>query len=104
MSKTKTVQRYWTPFIKEKVKEIEQARELRSSYLSNLLTTFLDAFNVHSSIWQNIVEIISDLDCLCSLFYFKENRLQISCPPELSTSTSSFFHANELGLYIRSVR
>lgn len=104
MSKTKTVQRYWTPLIKENVKELEQARELRSSYLSNLLTLFLDQFNENHQSWQAITEIISEIDCLYSLFKFKENRLPISCAPELVASPTSFFHANDLGMYIRQVR
>ena len=103
MSKTKTVQRYWTPFIKENVKELEQTKELRSSYLSNLLGSFLDQFNEKYESWQAITEIISDIDCLYSLFIFKENRLQTSCPPQLVASTTPFFHARDLGMYIRQV-
>lgn len=68
MSKTKGVNRYWTPWIRERVKEWQILEELLSACQRNIYSDILCEFSKHSAIfWRPFVTILSQLDCLMSL-------------------------------------
>lgn len=67
ISQTKQVRRYHTPEIKEKIRELDIVENERQKLRSGSQKRFIDEFAKKSSIWDSIVDTISDIDCLISL-------------------------------------
>lgn len=67
MSQTKSVRRYHTPEIKEKLKQLDIVENERQKLRSGSQKRFIDEFAKNSPIWDSIVDAIADIDCLISL-------------------------------------
>ncbi|CAM6032007.1 unnamed protein product, partial [Sphagnum compactum] len=74
-SKTRTIHRFWSPFIKRQVLSLEEARELRAGYLSGLLGRLIATFSTHQPMWLRVVECVAALDSLYAIHIFNSTRL-----------------------------
>eukprot|EP00002_Diphylleia_rotans_P021703 TRINITY_DN4230_c0_g1_i6.p1 TRINITY_DN4230_c0_g1~~TRINITY_DN4230_c0_g1_i6.p1 ORF type:complete len:997 (+),score=257.98 TRINITY_DN4230_c0_g1_i6:62-3052(+) len=67
MSQTKTVKRYWTPFIQTCFGPLKEAEEKQSELRETFLARLQERFDQNRKIWRGIVDAVSELDALISL-------------------------------------
>ena len=108
MSKTKTAKRYWTPRVKELVTQYQEWEERRLgrslfltlSYSVGILRTIyaqiLKNFAAKSSIWNKVVEVLGQLDCLLSLYKASDLMSYPKCRPSFARSARAAFRAKDL--------
>lgn len=83
MSKTKAVNRYWTPAIKEHVRRFQEAEVLRAEALQNIFADILARFREHADSWRRIATLLAELDCLLSLARCSASMAEPKCRPTL---------------------
>ncbi len=66
-SQRKDFQRFHTKEIKKWVDELELAEEKLKEAFSPFLTTLFSKFHESKFIWDSVVNLVSELDCLASL-------------------------------------
>ena len=66
-SNTKTVYRYYTPEVKELIRELEDVENERQKLRSGSQKRFIDDFSKYSGQWDGLVDAIADIDCITSL-------------------------------------
>ena len=83
MSKTKSVYRYWTPTIKALVKRFQHAVEKRRSATQNIYSHFLQRYDSHSSILATAISVLSQIDCIYSLYKASTSFQQSATKPQI---------------------
>lgn len=67
-SGTKTLSRYYSPFITEQVPRYQQTLELKNLMLNQLFTRVLERFSkYHHQVWRVAVGVCAEIDCLLCL-------------------------------------
>jgi DNA mismatch repair protein MSH6 len=75
MSKTKSVNRYWTPWIKKQIQRLEEQKEYISEYLKSFWIQYAELFASTSlHVWRNAVDIMGSLDCIQSFLYYRNRN------------------------------
>lgn len=87
MSKTKAVNRYWTPTIKEQVRCFQEAEVLRAEALQNIFSDILVQFRDHADCWRRTTMLLAELDCLLSLSRCSAGMAEPKCRPTLIEPT-----------------
>lgn len=96
VTKTKSVNRYWSPFIKSCITQLDEAKELLSNYLSSLFTSYLKRFDSFRPQWIHIIEAISELDCIGSLCQCRVNLGGLACRPSFVDSEHGVLSVKDL--------
>lgn len=96
MSKTKTAKRYWTPRVKELVTQYQEWEERRLGILRTIYAQILKNFAAKSSIWNKVVEVLGQLDCLLSLYKASDLMSYPKCRPSFARSARAAFRAKDL--------
>lgn len=96
MSKTKVCKRYWTPELRRMVNEYAEAKEALANIQGSVQLTLFKRFSESKGMWRNVVGLIGSLDCLVSLASFSRSIPEPRCLPELISSSSACFEAQEL--------
>ncbi len=84
MSKTKSVNRYWTPAIKNLVRQFQEAEVKRAMSLQTIYSEVLKRFCEHNNTWKTIISVIAEIDCFVSLSKFSLSLSEPKCRPLLS--------------------
>ncbi|CAA0824896.1 DNA mismatch repair protein MSH6 [Striga hermonthica] len=83
--------RYWTPVIKDLMKELAQAESEKEAKLKSILRRLIERFCENHIKWRQIVSTIAELDCLISLSIATEYYEGQTCRPIITT-----IHHNDL--------
>lgn len=79
MGSTKKFKRYYNPEIISLVKELDDLNESRENILREITKEMFRQFDEKYSIWNQCIQIISELDCLFSLYKVSQKN-NMSCP------------------------
>jgi DNA mismatch repair protein MSH6 len=73
-SSTKDVRRYWTKEISSLVDQLEDAKERRDEALRDTSRQMFAQFSEHYTKWKQVIDVLSELDCLQSLSVTSQNQ------------------------------
>lgn len=96
MSATSKSKRYWSPKVRQLVKEYMEARELHRILCDSLQQKMYARFDKDYSTWSKVVECVGKLDCLISLVRSSESLGSPLCRPEFVESNTAFLDFKEL--------
>ncbi|CAA0843178.1 DNA mismatch repair protein MSH6 [Striga hermonthica] len=83
--------RYWTPVIKDLMKELAQAESEKEAKLKSIFRRLIERFCENHIKWRQIVSAIAELDCLISLSIATRYYEGQTCCPIINT-----IHHNDL--------
>lgn len=89
LSATKAVTRYWSPAVKDLVKDLQEARELHKSLVEGLEGRFYQKFDEDYKLWSALVQAVAKIDCLYSLAISSHILPEPSCRPDFVDDTRS---------------
>ncbi len=90
------MRRYYSPTIRQYVKELNEARERKSTFLGSHNTTIQLKFDDHYKDWMKVVDFISQLDCLMSLAKSRHSFGDPVCRPQFVESDQAMVQFKEL--------
>lgn len=97
MSKTKSVNRYWTPVIRSLVKEWQEWEERRQGAERSFYSRLLDRFDsLCISLWRPASEAAATLDALCGLARASLSMSEPKCRPIVTQGGGFFSYTNIL--------
>eukprot|EP00842_Homolaphlyctis_polyrhiza_P001905 jgi/Hompol1/2715/HPOL_006146-RA len=96
MSKTQSVNRYYTPRIRDLVTEILEAREIREEVMRNIKSRMFEKFDADYTAWMTAIRSIAQLDCLISLALCRQRMPEPVCRPQFVESGPSVLEVEEL--------
>ncbi|EMR08607.1 hypothetical protein PNEG_03083 [Pneumocystis murina B123] len=96
LSSTKSVNRYWSPELKVKVRQLQEAREAHKTVIKNVQDSFFSKFDENYFQWLKVVKSIAYLDCLTSLSISSMEFAEPSCRPQIIDSEYSILEFDEL--------
>ncbi|KTW31605.1 hypothetical protein T552_00243 [Pneumocystis carinii B80] len=96
LSCTKSVNRYWSPELKIKVRQLQEAREAHKIVIKNVRDSFFAKFDENYFQWLKVVKSIAHLDCLTSLSISSMEFGEPSCRPQVIDSEYSILEFDEL--------
>ncbi|TPX35274.1 polyribonucleotide nucleotidyltransferase [Synchytrium microbalum] len=96
MSKTKDVNRYYSPEIKKLVKEMTEAKETREAAIREVKSRMYSKFNENYADWMKVVNSLAEIDCLMSLANCRSALGEPSCRPQYVEDGPSVFRVHEL--------
>ncbi|KAL8149108.1 hypothetical protein AgCh_006203 [Apium graveolens] len=83
-SSKKGVSRYWTPSIKNFIKELSQAESEKDAKLKSILQRLIIRFCEHHDKWRQLVSTTAELDVLISLSIASDYYEGPTCQPTIS--------------------
>jgi len=89
LGSTKKNKRYITPFIKEILPDLEEAKMEKESLLKDATRQMFCDFCDHYTTWSDAVACIGELDCLLSLAITSKYQEGASCRPKLIEPTEA---------------
>ncbi|OZJ02922.1 hypothetical protein BZG36_04117 [Bifiguratus adelaidae] len=96
LSNTSKVNRYWTPEIKELVREYQEALETKNSIVKSFQSRVYARFDHHYATWMAATKSIAALDCLMSLAVSSVSIGEPACRPTFVDSERSVLEFEEL--------
>ena len=96
MSATKAVKRYYSPELRDLVRQLQEARETHGQIVKEVAGRFYVRFDEDYAIWLAAVKITAQLDCLISLAKASSNLGQPACPPTFVNSDRSILEFEDL--------
>lgn len=81
MGATSKVKRYWSPEVKQTVRELMEQRETHKMVCENLIARMYERFDNHYNVWVAAIKIVSSIDCLIALTKTSETISYPSCRP-----------------------
>jgi DNA mismatch repair protein MSH6 len=81
MSATKAVKRYYTPKLRKLVRALQEAKEIHSQIVKDVINRFCVKFDEDYEMWLLAVKIVAQLDCLISLARASANLGEPACRP-----------------------
>ncbi|KAG0331996.1 DNA mismatch repair protein msh6 [Podila humilis] len=89
VSSTSSLSRYYTPKLREIIKELQEARETKTSIMKELQSRLYAKFDENYKDWLKAVKIIAEIDCLGSLSKSSSALGSPACRPEFVESEQS---------------
>ena len=96
MSATKTVKRYYSPELRNLVRQLQEAQETHSQIVKEVAGRFYARFDEEYMTWLSAIKIISQLDCLISLAKASSSLGEPSCRPTFVEGERSVLEFEEL--------
>ncbi|PRP74153.1 hypothetical protein PROFUN_06478 [Planoprotostelium fungivorum] len=96
VSQTKTMNRYYTPEIKEWVKKLEHDNDTLVEIRKTILSRLCKRFDANYGKWLRVIEQVATLDALLSLSMSKVSSTGPVCRPVFTESESSYLSIQEL--------
>lgn len=96
MSKTVSVNRYYTSKLSSLITEIVQAKEHCEIAMRGIKLRMYEKFDTHYNDWLRVVQNIAQLDCLFGLAKFRRTLTEPVCRPEFVHSSESVLELEEL--------
>ncbi|KAJ3415706.1 DNA mismatch repair protein msh6 [Chytridiales sp. JEL 0842] len=96
MSKTQSVQRYYTNVIESLLKKFLQVRELREEALKNVRARMFEKFDEHYQDWLKVIKNIAEIDCYLGLALCRDAIGSPCCRPQFVESDENVFEVEEL--------
>ncbi|MCJ1471944.1 DNA mismatch repair protein msh6 [Lambiella insularis] len=96
MSATKQVKRYYSPELRDLVKELQEARETHGQIVKGVAGRFYARFDEDYVTWLAAVKIIAQLDCLISLAKASTSLGEPACRPVFVNDERSVMEFEDL--------
>ncbi|KAK6455517.1 mismatch repair ATPase MSH6 [Scheffersomyces xylosifermentans] len=96
MGSTSKVKRYWSPEVKQIVRELMEQRELHKMVCETLKGRMYDRFDAHYTTWLQTTRAIANIDCLLALTRTSETIGYPSCRPEFIESEKGHIEFKDL--------
>lgn len=96
MGATSKVKRYWSPEVKQLVRELMEQKETHKTVCENLISRMYSRFDVNYKIWVSVLKSVSNIDCLIALTKTSETIGYPSCRPTFEEGTSATLLFSEL--------
>lgn len=96
MSATQKVRRYYTPELRDLVRQLQEAQEIHSQIVKEVASRFFERFDQEYKIWLAAVHIVAQLDCLISLAKASSTLGEPSCRPEFVDGERSMIEFEDL--------
>lgn len=96
LSSTKSVNRYWSPELKAKVRQLQEAQETHKTVIKDVQSTFFTRFNKNYYQWLKVIKSIAYIDCLTSLSISSTDFAEPSCRPQIIDNEYSVIEFDEL--------
>ncbi|RKP18727.1 hypothetical protein ROZALSC1DRAFT_29612 [Rozella allomycis CSF55] len=96
LTKTKNVKRYHNPTLKNLVKDYQETLEKKSLFLDSYFTKIQLKFDENYSTFMKIANLVSQLDCLCSLAKSRDTFGLPFCRPTIQEEEFSFIDFEDL--------
>lgn len=88
--------RYWSPELKKKVRQLQEAQEAHKVIIKNVQNTFFTYFDKNYFQWLKVIKNVAYLDCLTSLSISSMEFAEPSCRPQIVDSEYSILEFDEL--------
>ncbi|KAH0536949.1 hypothetical protein FGG08_006214 [Glutinoglossum americanum] len=96
MSATQKVRRYYSPELRNLVRQLQEAQETHGQIVKEVAGRFYARFDEHYKVWLAAVKIIAQLDCLIGLAKASSTIGEPSCRPEFVEDEKSVVEFEEL--------
>ncbi|KAG4306432.1 hypothetical protein PORY_000420 [Pneumocystis oryctolagi] len=96
LSSTKSVNRYWSPELKKKVRQLQEAQEAHKIIIKSVQNAFFTRFDKDYFQWLKVIKSVAYLDCLTSLSISSMEFAEPSCRPEVIDSEYSILEFDDL--------
>ncbi|KAG5437252.1 hypothetical protein PCANB_001045 [Pneumocystis canis] len=96
LSSTKSVNRYWSPELKKKIRKLQEAQETHKTVIKNVQNTFFTRFDKDYFQWLKVIKGVAYLDCLTSLSTSSMEFSEPSCRPQIIDAEYSILEFDEL--------
>ncbi|ODV62416.1 mismatch repair ATPase MSH6 [Ascoidea rubescens DSM 1968] len=81
MGSTSKVKRYWSPEVRDLVRELLETRELHKDIVNNLKKKTYSRFSKDYALWLKAVKAIAKVDCILALCLTSESLGETACRP-----------------------
>lgn len=96
MGATAKVKRYYSPEVRNLVRELLEQRETHKMVCENLRFNMYTKFHANYEVWMSVVKAIASIDCMISITKTSETIGYASCRPEFVESDHGFLEFKEL--------
>ncbi|RDW82600.1 hypothetical protein BP6252_03712 [Coleophoma cylindrospora] len=96
LSSAKGVKRWWSPELKELVRELQEAQETHGQVAKEVAGRLYARFDEDYTTWIQAIKVVSQLDCLMSLAESSSSLGEPSCRPKFVESERSVVEFEEL--------
>ena len=96
MSATQKVKRYYSPELRNLVRNLQEAQETHSQIVKEVAGRFFTRFDENYATWLAAVRIVAQLDCLISLAKASSSLGEPSCRPEFVEDERSVIEFEDL--------
>lgn len=84
MGSTSKVKRYWSPEVKQLVRQLQEAREIHKLASDKVQSKLYARFMEHYEVWLQMAKVVANIDCLLSLAITSSN-MPDRCKPVFKT-------------------
>ncbi|KAK4686504.1 DNA mismatch repair protein MSH6, partial [Tremellales sp. Uapishka_1] len=96
VSENKSVARYIIPETRRLIREMQEAKETKSTADRNFYKHLLSEFDKDRAVWLSAIKVIAEIDCLVSLAKASADLEEPKCRPEFIESSQAFVDFEEL--------
>ncbi|KAL3427447.1 DNA mismatch repair protein msh6 [Phlyctema vagabunda] len=96
LSSAAGVKRYWSPELKDLVRDLQEAQETHGQVAKEVASRLFARFDQDYVIWLQAVKVIAQLDCLMSLAAASSSLGEPSCRPVFTEGDRSVVEFEEL--------
>lgn len=96
MSSAAKYKRYYFSELKQLVRQLQEAQETHGQIVKQVASKFYARFDLDYSLWQQVIRIVAQLDCLISLAAASAALGEPSCRPKFFEADNSFLEFEEL--------
>lgn len=96
MGATSKVKRYWSPEVKQTVRQLMEQKETHKMVCDSLIARMYGRFDEHYTQWMAAIKILANIDCLIALTKTSETISFPLCRPEFVDSEQGQLRFDEL--------